>query len=465
MGEVAVKRLHLTVKDAAHREMEIATALSSRTLNNVIPVLDAGEDPDSGFYFVVMPRAERNLQGELNPANPFNDADASRILLDIVSGLIEVSDIVHRDLKPPNILLHNGVWKVTDFGIARFVEESTSLNTLKDCLSPPYAAPEQFQFIHATSATDVYALGCIGYALLTGKPPFVGPTEPDFRDQHLHASPPLLLSNCAPRLKTLLSMMLRKPPSARPSLERVKTILTEIVQNGSATPSSGLGMLAKAGSLIALEQANVDQKQQQIATETDTRDQLADTGRKLLGDIIEDLLTRIENEAPNAERRGFAIHLGQGNLEVSLAGTRTYSAKTADLPGVFSNSKWDVIAAEEIVVHQQHPEYKWSAALWYCRLPNTTAYRWYEASYFSVFRAESVSPYSLARSPRDADLAASNVMHTYQLAFGPAAIDDEDEEEFIERWAALLALGAQGKLGHPRGLPLPVGFWRQHFVS
>jgi hypothetical protein len=123
------------------------------------------------------------------------------------------------------------------------------------------------------------------------------------------------------------------------------------------------------------------------------------------------------------------------------------------------------VAVDEIVVHQQRPEYEWSASLWYCRLPNKLEYRWYEASYFSAFRAEAAAPYSLARSIRDADLAASNVMHVYQLAFGPTAIDDEDEEDFAERWAALLGLASQGKLGHPRYLPLQPKFWRQHFVA
>jgi hypothetical protein len=56
-------------------------------------------------------------------------------------------------------------------------------------------------------------------------------------------------------------------------------------------------------------------------------------------------------------------------------------------------------------------------------------------------------------------------MHIYQLAFGPVPIDDENEDDFAERWAALLALASQGKLGHPRGLPLQPYFWRQAFVA
>jgi serine/threonine-protein kinase len=460
-GELAVKRLHVSANDAAHREMRIATDLAGRNLTNVIPVLDAGEDADSGAYFVVMPKAEKSLQAEISGGLPARAA--ARIMLDVVNGLIEVNDIVHRDLKPANILFHAGRWKVADFGIARFLEESTSLETLKGCLSPPYAAPEQWQFIRATSATDIYALGCIGYALLAGRPPFLGN---DFRDQHLHADPPTLPADCPPRLQTLLSMMLRKPPSARPSLERVGALLNEVLQ--TANPSSqgdGFSVLAQAGAHVARAQAEAQRAQQQQLSESEARNQLADTGRKILGDIIERLLLRISSEAPNAERNGFQVHLAEAQFEVSLSGTRGYSRKKPVPPGAFEQSKWDVVAIEEIVVHQQRPEYQWSASLWYCRLPNTSEYRWYEASYFSAFKAEALAPYSLARSIMDADLAASNVMHVYQLAFGPTAIDDEDEEDFTERWAALLGLASQGKLGHPRGLPLQPKFWRQHFVA
>src|ERR1035437_2748688 len=61
-GELAIKRLHLSAIDAAHREMRIANDLAGRALNHVINVLDAGEDADSGAYFVVMPRADMSLQ-------------------------------------------------------------------------------------------------------------------------------------------------------------------------------------------------------------------------------------------------------------------------------------------------------------------------------------------------------------------------------------------------------------------
>ena len=98
-------------------------------------------------------------------------------------------------------------------------------------------------------------------------------------------------------------------------------------------------------------------------------------------------------------------------------------------------------------------------------MPNTTEYRWYEASYWRFGSTPSPAPFSLSRSPEDADLAAAPIMHLYQFAFGPVAIDDENEGDFIERWATVLAVAAQGKLGFPRNLPLHETFWRNSFVA
>jgi len=449
-GELAVKRLHLSAHEAAHREMKVASDLAGRQLNYVIPVFDAGEDPEANAYFVVMPKAEKSLQAEISSGIVFSTRDAAQVMLDVAKGLTEVRDIVHRDLKPANILLHTGKWKVADFGIARFVEDSTSLQTLKGCLSPPYAAPEQWLYARATSATDVYALGCVGYALITGQAPFSGPSQGEFREQHLHAVPPKLPPDCPPRLQTLLSMMLRKTPDTRPSLERVTSLLNGVIQSQPAAPGGmGFDVLAQAGADVARVQAEAQRAQQQNLSVNEARNQLAGAGRAILGAIIGRLMERIESEAPNADRSGFAVTLGRGHFEISLLGAGAFKLKGALPSDAFKRSSWDVVAAEELVVHQDQPPYRWSASLWYCRLPTTPGYRWYEASYFSLKPGENVAPFSLTRNPSDADLAASPVMQIYQMAFGPIAIDDEDEDDFAERWAALLGLASQGRLGHP----------------
>lgn len=139
------------------------------------------------------------------------------IVLDIIAGLQEAEGIVHRDMKPGNVLLHQGTWKIADFGIAKFVEDSTSLNTLREALTPTYAAPEQWLGESPTRATDVYALGCILHRMINGRPPFLGDLDA-VRSGHLNSAPPPL-SGVPDRLKSLVVHMLRKVAASRPSLE------------------------------------------------------------------------------------------------------------------------------------------------------------------------------------------------------------------------------------------------------
>lgn len=79
------------------------------------------------------------------------------------------------------------------------------------------------------------------------------------------------------------------------------------------------------------------------------------------------------------------VTLGRGTLEVSVGDrARSYSMGGSILPAdSFSNSKWDVVVGEKIFIRQSQPEYNWSASLWYCKLPGSEQYRWYEASYFT----------------------------------------------------------------------------------
>lgn len=234
-NKVAIKKLHVDVKQAGHRELRLAEEFANRNFKNIIPIYDSGQDSESDSYFIAMAMAEKSLRDDLSNGLQFSDLDTVTILLSVINGLEEVPTIVHRDLKPGNILFHQNAWKVADFGIARFVEESTSLRTLKECLTYPYAAPEQLKLEHSTRQTDIYALGCIGYELLTGSPPFTGPSREDFREQHLHSQPPPITKHSS-LLCSLLVMMLRKNPDARPSHKRVRAQLEKIGQE-SERPS------------------------------------------------------------------------------------------------------------------------------------------------------------------------------------------------------------------------------------
>lgn len=447
---LAIKRLSINAAEAAHRELRIADELAGRECTHIIPIFDAGQDAESEAYFVIMARAERSLQDDLDGGQEFSDLEAAGCLLDIATGLAEAADIVHRDLKPGNVLFHEGIWKIGDFGIARFVEESTSLRTLRRCLTPPYAAPEQWLEERATSATDVYALGCIGYALLTGSPPFRGP---EYRDQHLHEHPARIQGR-SPQLANFLSLILRKNPEARPRLERVMTFLSDFTDSNPAPRNRGPAFtdLARAGAEIADRISQEEAAAVAAESNRERRRRLADEAVYILREIASELFRRIEHAAPNAEMRGeMAITLGQARIGIELIESSVIPQEP--LP----ESGWDVIAGAVIKVVQDRPRYHWSASLWFTNRGQGNEYRWQEVSYFSIGASRRTrhdfAPFALTNID-DIDIVAGPAMHVYSVAFGPCPIDGEEIDGFCDRWAELLARAVNGRLEHPRRLPL-----------
>jgi eukaryotic-like serine/threonine-protein kinase len=146
---------------------------------HILPLFDSGEA--DGFLFYVMPFIDgETLRGKLDRETQLGIDDAVRITRDVADALSYAhrNGIIHRDVKPENILLHDGRPTVADFGIAlavsaagggRMTETGLSLGT------PYYMSPEQATAEKdLTYRTDIYALGCVLYEMLTGDPPHTG---------------------------------------------------------------------------------------------------------------------------------------------------------------------------------------------------------------------------------------------------------------------------------------------------
>lgn len=439
--EVAVKKLHISTASAGNRELVISEELEGRHFEHVVPFYDSGIDADSTDYFVVMAKANGSLQERINSGS-ISEFDSIEILMNISKGLQEVGDIVHRDLKPGNVLYHDDKWKLADFGIARFVEDSTSINTLKNCLSPLYAAPEQWRLERATTATDVYALGCIAFSLITGQPPF---TSGDLRVRHLHEDP--VRVSASTRMQQLVSLCLRKNPNARPSIDSVLEQLETL--KSSAASHSGI---AAAGADIASESAKLESEQSRKQTEEKARKELANDAIKSLDFILEMMFEAIEKEAPVSSRipqRG--IQLGDGKLQVEIC----FPLLPTD---AFFYSKKNIICGAYISIEQAKAPYYpgRSANLWFGEF-SPGKFRWHEVSYMTVLGGSKHShkPYGISNKSeiQDADYAAGTIAHSVQHASPLSIIDGEYTDEFIQRWLNRLAEASKNRLQRPSILP------------
>lgn len=457
-GEVAVKRLKINAGKAAYRELSVGTALANRGLKNVVPVLDAGQDAESDRYFLVMPVCDFSLQDAISKKGPLPWPQARQALLDIVEGLLETSDLVHRDLKPGNVLWKDGRWWVADFGIAKFVEDVTSLETLRESLTPSYAAPEQWRGERPTHATDVYALGCIAYAVLTGSPPFAGDLD-SVRTDHLH-KPPAEIAGINPRLAGLLATMLRKSQDARPTLSRVRAVLTSIDE---LKVSEGRSALAEAGAIVSKEQAIADAiKNERLAADRRRKETSTEAMNEFRG-IVSRFFDLIESHSDNVQRAAEAIVLGPAHLIVH--GPK----ETPPVNDAYGNG-WEIVAEAAFhlraemnrVSYNDPPQYIFQATLVFAKTRQDPEFRWREMSFFPPFANIPMSqqPMALSASDREFAIALSNTLGSYQLAHGPFLIDAEDEQSFLDRWATLFAKAATGKLRPPNNLPLIPQFFK-----
>jgi len=148
---------------------------------HILPLFDSGEA--DGYLFYVMPFVEgETLRDRLTREKQLAVPDAIRIAEEVAGALdyAHRHGVVHRDIKPENILLHDGSALVADFGIALAASKASGARMTETGMSlgtPHYMSPEQAMGEREiTPRSDVYALGCVLYEMLTGEPPFTGAT-------------------------------------------------------------------------------------------------------------------------------------------------------------------------------------------------------------------------------------------------------------------------------------------------
>ncbi|QDU29990.1 Serine/threonine-protein kinase StkP [Anatilimnocola aggregata] len=179
-----------------------------------------GEE-DGHLYYVMEYVPGRNLQDELAAGRRFTWRDVTRMGVQIALALKHAHDrgVVHRDLKPANLLLtDDDQVKLTDFGIAKLYGGTSVTADGSVMGTADYMAPEQARGKQVTSRCDLYSLGSVLYALITGRPPFAGKTLTEVIHNLMHEKPVALrrLAPDAPdELENIVMQLLEKDAANR----------------------------------------------------------------------------------------------------------------------------------------------------------------------------------------------------------------------------------------------------------
>jgi eukaryotic-like serine/threonine-protein kinase len=224
------------------REIEVAARLQHP---NILPLLDSGEAGDLLYY--VMPYVEgESLRDRLARQGELPVHDAVRILIEVTDALAHAhaAGVVHRDIKPDNIMLSGRHALVTDFGVAKAVSEATGRQTVTTAGvalgTPMYMAPEQaVADPHLDHRVDIYAVGVLGYELLTGRAPFSAATPQEMLVAHVTQEPEPLEKHregLSPALTQVLMKCLAKRPADR--WQTAEELLAQL--EPLATPSGGM---------------------------------------------------------------------------------------------------------------------------------------------------------------------------------------------------------------------------------
>jgi hypothetical protein len=180
---VAIKVLapHLASSGAARKRFAREAKAAAAVLHpNVIAIHSVSND-DSLPYLVMPYVRGASLQKRLDQEGPLPVAEILRIGSQIAAGLAaaHAQGLVHRDIKPANILLEEGVERVaiTDFGLARAVDDATMTRTSVIAGTPQYMSPEQARGESVDHRSDLFSLGSVLYAMCTGRAPFRAETS------------------------------------------------------------------------------------------------------------------------------------------------------------------------------------------------------------------------------------------------------------------------------------------------
>ncbi|OGA13423.1 MAG: hypothetical protein A3G25_19065 [Betaproteobacteria bacterium RIFCSPLOWO2_12_FULL_63_13] len=265
---VAIKTIAMSTDQGERAEYEArfyqeAKAAGGLSHPNIVTVYDVGDSGDVAYM------ALEFLQGTelgdlLADGRPVPVDKTLEIAAQVADGLGYAHDrgVVHRDIKPANIMiLHNGLAKITDFGIARMRQSEVKTQTGILLGSPRYMSPEVVLGKRADGRSDIFSLGIIMYEMLTGAAPFTGETMGALMFQTINVLPPApstVNPTVPPMLDFIVAKMLAKNrderyPNAMVLAADVRECLAQVRQAKTAKQPAAVAQARSAPSLLDAE--------------------------------------------------------------------------------------------------------------------------------------------------------------------------------------------------------------------
>jgi len=331
-GEVAIKCINKSkVMGKENMLNEEVSILQKVEHPNCVSMIEIFESPKH-VYLVMELVTGGELFQRIIQKKVFTEEDAVRIITDLCEGLKYLHNlgIVHRDLKPENILLEDesdkARLKITDFGLSKVMTDKNSFLHSR-CGTPAYAAPELIDGQPYGAKVDMWAVGCILYILLSGRPPFWGDTNNELFGRILNGVYPMNTPQWDPigrRAKDLVKGLLCLDADARLSAE-------DVLKHSWITETATRGQKPRAMSSLTGLKAILQNRPKQVRPKSKAPDRDDEYARSMENLPVEEVgyevdLGRSTEDALEEELTDEALMLAPVGAETILRMERKYSS-------------------------------------------------------------------------------------------------------------------------------------------